>query len=105
MSARYFEGPVYSREGIVAALRDFELEHGAVPTRKAWDEAVPFPSSRTIARHLGSWNAALEAAGMTPNRETPTRCPTCECIDAPGHTGACICSCGEMPRLPCRTVR
>lgn len=105
MSARYFEGPVYSAEGIVAGLRDFELEHGVVPTREEWDTSGPLPSSRTIIRHLGSWNAALKAAGMEPRRRSPTRCETCECIDSPGHTGACICTCGEMPRRRCRTVR
>lgn len=104
MSARYFEGPVYSREGIVAALRDFELEHGQVPTRKAWDARDGEPTSRTVMRHFTTWNAALRAAGMAPNRQT-ARCETCRCIDAPGHGGACICSCGEMPRQPCGTLR
>lgn len=99
MSARHFAGPTYDRETIVEALRDFELEHGQVPTRDAWDEAVPAPSSRTIIRHLGSWNAALAAAGMTPNRRSP--CRHCVCVDEPGHGGACVCSCGETPPLRC----
>lgn len=112
MSARYFDGPVYHRHGILEALRDYELEHGQAPTRLEWDTTAAQPTSRTIIRHLGSWNAALRAAGMNPRREQPASCPNvpearmdCTCLDEPGHGGACVCACGRTPAHLCTEIR
>ena len=50
-------------------LRRWAAEHGAPPSEPAWTAAGRRPTVRTLARHYGSWNAALAAAGL------PTRPP------------------------------
>jgi hypothetical protein len=72
----------WDREGIVAALRDwtgllgrpprsYEWTAGAgaarspTPGCRIWRVGHPrWPSTPTVVRHFGSWNAALEAAGL-----------------------------------------
>jgi hypothetical protein len=68
--------PAATGEEIVAALRAWQAEHGA-PRRepdwtsacRIWRDAWPrWPGTATVLRVFGSWNAALEAAGL------PTHC-------------------------------
>ena len=61
----------WTRESIITALRD-TAEHGGHPPRKldwhykaAWGEPRR-PCTPTVLRHFGSWNAALETAGLRP---------------------------------------
>ena len=74
----------WTREEIIAALQRDARKRRRPPTQKDWTESLGVgtfhwrdaasrayrPSIGTVARRFGSWNAALEAAGL------PTRAPT-----------------------------
>jgi hypothetical protein len=49
----------------LGALRSFHDAHGHNPTVRDWDKLKQRPSSPSIIRHFGSWNAALSAAELT----------------------------------------
>ena len=51
----------WSDQEIVEALRSWAQEHGLVPLSTEWDAA---PHADVIAKRFGSWNAALNAAGL-----------------------------------------
>lgn len=62
-------GPHWDRERVIAAMREFAREHGRAPKASEWHAPDPrYPYPETVARHLGSWGAALEAAGLKSNR-------------------------------------
>ncbi|MFC6723004.1 homing endonuclease associated repeat-containing protein [Halobium palmae] len=56
------------REELLEALREFADEIGETPTRTQMNESGPY-SSMPYYREFGSWNAALEAAGLDVNHE------------------------------------
>ena len=60
--------PAVSDEQILDALQAYHRQHGTSPTRPAWERLGLSPNSRTIETRLGSWNAALAAAGLPPSR-------------------------------------
>jgi len=58
---------------ILYSLRDYEMVTGYTPTRKAWDSSNlvrsgRMVSSRQVIRRFGSWNTAIEAAGLEANQ-------------------------------------
>ena len=58
----------YSDEDCLQALRDWATEHdGKPPSIRDWNAARRTPNWQTIAKHLGSWNDAIAAAGFEPN--------------------------------------
>lgn len=80
---------VWTREKIIAAIQEWAAEHGQPPTTTNWHpgharaighpelsaayEAEPdrWPSHTQVCREfqdVGSWNAAIAAAGFTPRR-------------------------------------
>lgn len=50
-------------EEMIAALQNFYREYGRSPTLNE------FPKAGTIEQRFGSWNKALEAAGLPPNKK------------------------------------
>lgn len=51
----------YSDKDLLRRIQDFHAEHGRIPLKRefnAWD---------SYALHFRSWNAAIEAAGFSPN--------------------------------------
>lgn len=54
---------------LVGYLQSYHLEHGRTPTLKEWDARRPAgaPGSKSYRSRFGSWNAAMEAAGLVPN--------------------------------------
>lgn len=59
----------WDRERIVAAIEAFAAEHGRPPTSKDWKRTGDgHPDWGAVARHFGSFGAALAAAGFTPRR-------------------------------------
>lgn len=54
----------WTREEVVAAIRQWRSEHGRLPTAYDWQAGDPGgtrPSSRTVARLFGSWPRAMMA--------------------------------------------
>jgi hypothetical protein len=75
---------LWSAEAILDALRRWTLEHGEPPRRRDWSGEHPagagagqrrwmrehprWPSASCVARHFGTWGAALEEAGLPARR-------------------------------------
>jgi hypothetical protein len=57
----------------IEALREAARRLGESPTKAGYEELELRPASATIIRHLGGWNAAKEAAGLTTNPSTGPR--------------------------------
>ena len=74
-------GPAATAQEIVVALRAWSAEHGAPPREQDWSvasavwrDAWPrWPGAGTVMRVFGSWNAALQAAGLPIHRYAWTR--------------------------------
>jgi hypothetical protein len=54
----------WDRAQIATALRDFARDHGHAPTGPQFRTIDDAPAPNTVAAHFGSWNAALDAAGV-----------------------------------------
>lgn len=64
----------FSREEIINALHTWADHHGAAPRFRQWQRHTP--STQQAITAFGSWNAALQAAGLPTRR--PGRQPTTE---------------------------
>lgn len=87
-----FGGKYWTQERIIAAIRAFAKQRNRPPIAREWQRAGniktsahqvrrSYPSTLTVFSTFGSWNAAIEAAGLTPR----------------GVGGA-----GHRPRLRCK---
>jgi hypothetical protein len=57
----------WTPERVLSALRAFADEHGRPPTAGDWSAPGPhYPSRLVVRKRFGCWNAALQAAGLTP---------------------------------------
>lgn len=58
--------PRWTRERILAALREQARRTGRVPTPRDWARATPgiHPGRSTVTRMFGTWRAAIAAAGL-----------------------------------------
>lgn len=57
----------YTDADLLNTLAAFADREGRAPTApEADDPASDLPTATTFARHFGSWNAALAAAGLSP---------------------------------------
>lgn len=55
----------WTHELIVAAMRDYYVRTGTVPTVGSWTKAAPeHPAALTVRKRFGTWNAAIDAAGF-----------------------------------------
>ena len=59
----------YSTEELLKTLVTFAADLGRVPTRREMDERDGTPASGTYRRAFGSWNDALQQAGLKPTRQ------------------------------------
>jgi hypothetical protein len=60
---------VWTRERIGQAVQRWERETGQPPRRSDWKQAVDWhPAASTVYRTMGSWRAALRAAGIRASR-------------------------------------
>lgn len=57
----------YKNQRLVRLLTAKASEMGVTPSQRAVDQDPDMPSSSVFKRHFGSWNAAIQAAGLTPN--------------------------------------
>jgi DNA-binding CsgD family transcriptional regulator len=74
-AARRARPPERSRERVLDALTAWTRETGRPPTQADWPSlnGTRWPSYMTVTTHFGSWRAALEAAGLRPNRRQWSR--------------------------------
>lgn len=57
----------WSRDRVLEAFYRFRFLHGRLPRSSEWTVSTgEFPSRHTVRTHFGSWNAAVVAAGYTP---------------------------------------
>ncbi len=66
-NVRRAAGPRISRDEILDAVRAWARAHGRSPSSVDWQN-VRTPSRRCVYRMLGSWPAALDAAGLPEDR-------------------------------------
>lgn len=59
---------VWTRGGIVNAIRAFAAHEGRQPSALEWQRSRPstYPATATVLNVFGSWNAAIRAAGFEP---------------------------------------
>lgn len=68
---------VWTREAILAAIRQWAEQHGQPPAATDWNATLAryfyrperpaeYPSVDTVQREFGSWNAGIAAAGFDP---------------------------------------
>lgn len=57
----------FTKEQVIEMLKEQAKILGHAPKRKWWREQGLRPGKTTIANYFGSWNKALEAAGLEPN--------------------------------------
>ena len=73
----HFGGVRWTQERILAAIRQFAKANGRPPKAKEWQRAGraltkahetrrSYPSCLTVVSAFGTWNAAIEAAGLAP---------------------------------------
>jgi uncharacterized protein (DUF433 family) len=70
MSANGAKAPRFNDEELLEAIRVVSEELGRTPSAKDYARLARgrrLPSLPTIHKRLGSWSAAVQAAGMTPN--------------------------------------
>lgn len=61
---------IWTRARIIEALQDEHARTGRAPTKQGWEKAAPeHPAAPTVYDKFGSWNAALEAAGLPTRRQ------------------------------------
>lgn len=67
--------PKWSAEQILRTLQDWAHTHKRPPHKSDWQQRDPTdtrPTATTVAKHFGTWNTALHAAGLhTTNQRTP----------------------------------
>lgn len=58
----------WTRRAILKHIRAWVREHGEIPKHQDWNRpnGRGIPSSASLARHFGSFNAAIQAAGFEP---------------------------------------
>jgi hypothetical protein len=66
----------WPKEKILHLLREWKEENGRTPRTVDWNKGDRrYPSSMTVVKRFGSWNAALAEAGLPP---APRRWPLTE---------------------------
>jgi hypothetical protein len=57
----------WSYERIIGAIQEWHASTGAIPQTRDWKKGAPDrPTVGSVTRAFGSWNAAIAAAGFTP---------------------------------------
>ena len=74
-AARRARPPARTRDEVLAAIRAWTRETGRPPVQTDWPSAngARWPSYMTVTTHFGTWRAAVEAAGLRPNRRLWSR--------------------------------
>lgn len=70
LEIRYHHTPAHDDETLLKTLHDLAGKLGRTPTMRELQAYPGLPSRSAYTRRFGNWNAALEAAGLEPNRRT-----------------------------------
>lgn len=65
----------WTRDSIIREIRAWHRKHGRPPSVAEWNvrTKAKWPTSCTVMRHFGSWNAAIEAAGFDTVKPSQNR--------------------------------
>lgn len=62
---------IWSHEKLIELIQQWGAEHGEPPRVSDWRwRSGDYPSFTTVIKYFGSWNNAIEAAGMEPRLPT-----------------------------------
>lgn len=73
---------------IIEAIRNYVTRTGNLPKTRDFSKAtINNPSPKTVNKHFGTWNNAIEAAGFIPNKRSKMKkiyhdCSESSCIEA-----------------------
>ena len=79
---RAHQREAWTRQDILDALTDGAVRFGRTPTIALAQRDERLPSTQTVSRHFGTWNAALLAAGLPPTRLSPRQWDQPAILDA-----------------------
>jgi hypothetical protein len=69
--AGFTEHYYLSKEQLLGLLQDFYKEHNKTPSTRDFNSSNYYPNSITYKRNFGSWNTALELAGLPIKQRKP----------------------------------
>ena len=58
----------YTNTELLELLRKRYSQTNKIPTQRDFNKLKNYPDSKTYYEHFGSWNKALETAGLKPNK-------------------------------------
>ena len=74
----------HSKQSLIKLLQDFNQEHGRAPRISETISLSTLPRYKVYEYHFGSWNAAVEAAGLTlAGHKDTNHYLFCICCNAP----------------------
>lgn len=70
-AAGFTEHSYLSEEQLLQALREYYKEYNKTPSTREFDSDKKYPNTVTYKRYFGSWNNALELAGLPLKQRKP----------------------------------
>jgi len=58
----------YTKEKLIQILRQIYAETGKTPSKRGINALKGYPNTNTFDAYFGSWNKAVKAAGLKPNK-------------------------------------
>lgn len=71
IAAGFVDDKYWSQDTIILAIKKFYSIHNTKPRNRDFKDNTDYPSCDTIVNHFGSFNEAIKAAGLVPNK-TPS---------------------------------
>lgn len=71
VEAGFVEHSYISDEQLLQLLKTYYKEHNKTPSTREFDSDSKYPNTVTYKRHFGSWNNALELAGLPLKQRRP----------------------------------
>lgn len=71
LAAGFTEHSYLTKEQLLELLQNYYKEHNNTPSTREFDSDKKYPNVVTYKRHFGSWNNALELAGLPLKQRKP----------------------------------
>ena len=59
----------YTKEKLIQILKQIYAKTGKTPSKRGISALKGYPNPSTFEFHFGSWNKAMKAAGLKPNKQ------------------------------------